>query len=189
MEILTEEEIREKADNCNQKAKEDGSRKIEIEITKTLEERNFLRKSEVEDIIRWKMWGQGGKTGKNSGRAGKNIERLQQVTNETVELLTKAALQLKGEAEIDEEIIKTQVKILKSLPGVGSATATVILTFYEPKNYAVGDRYVFARVMGEEKYVRPGNYPNLLEKFKELNPSDLPLREVEKAYWFDEKYS
>lgn len=37
---------------------------------------------------------------------------------------------------------KLQLGTLTSIPGIGLATATVVLAFYDPTNYAVGDRYM-----------------------------------------------
>lgn len=162
-----EENIEEYVENFREEHDESNFEK-EKEMRELLEEKDHLSKEELKDCIQWKMQNQG-------GRATKNVERLEEVDNEVIMLLTEAVFKTDNP--------KTQVKLLSSLPGVGSATATAVLAFYDPQNYAVGDRYMNSLFLynGEEKGVTPGNYPKLLEKLEELRPEGYSLREVEKA--------
>lgn len=57
---------------------------------------------------------------------------------------------------------KLQLRILTSIPGIGPATAIVVLAFHDPVNYAVGDRDMIAALFGEDRALRLSDYPRLL---------------------------
>ncbi|MFC6907033.1 hypothetical protein [Halalkalicoccus tibetensis] len=78
---------------------------------------------------------------------------------------------------------KLQLNTLTSIPGIGPATATVVLAFHEPTNYAVGDQYMIAALLGEDRALRLSDYPRLLTKLRDRNPGGFDLRTVEKAYY------
>lgn len=78
---------------------------------------------------------------------------------------------------------KIQLETFTSIPGIGSAIATVILAFYDPTNYAVGDRYIVDIFLDEDRGMRITDYPTILEEFRNRNPGDFDLRTVEKAYY------
>ncbi len=68
------------------------------------------------------------------------------------------------------------------MPRIGPATATIILVFHDPTNYAVGDRYMVAALFGENQALRLFDYPRLLAKLRERNPGEFDHRTVERAY-------
>ncbi|ADJ16660.1 hypothetical protein [Halalkalicoccus jeotgali] len=78
---------------------------------------------------------------------------------------------------------KFQLKTLTSIPGIGPATATVVLTFHDPMNYAVGDRYMIAVLFGEDRTLRLSDYSRIFTALCERNPGGFDLRTVEKAYY------
>jgi hypothetical protein len=78
---------------------------------------------------------------------------------------------------------KIQLQTLSSIPGIGDATGTVVLAFYDPAVYAVGDRYLVNVLFGEDRGFRRSDYPELLEELQARNPGDFDLRTVEKAYY------
>ncbi|WP_122090971.1 hypothetical protein [Halalkalicoccus subterraneus] len=78
---------------------------------------------------------------------------------------------------------KLQLKTLTSIPGIGPATATVVLAFHDPMNYAVGDRYMIAALLGEDRALRFSDYPRILTELRDRNPDGFDLRMVEKAYY------
>lgn len=78
---------------------------------------------------------------------------------------------------------KLQLKTLTSIPGIGPAIATVVLAFHDPTNYAVGDRYMVAALLGEDRALRLSDYPRLLTALCERNPGGFDLRTVEKTYY------
>jgi hypothetical protein len=62
---------------------------------------------------------------------------------------------------------KLQLNTLTSIPGIGPATATVVLAFHDPTNYAVGDRYVIAALFGGDRALRLSDYPRLLAALRD----------------------
>lgn len=77
--------------------------------------------------------------------------------------------------EIDPENTRT------SIPGIGNATATVILAFHDPTNSVVGDRDMVAVLFGDNRALRLSDYPRLLTELRERNPGAFDLRTVETA--------
>lgn len=68
---------------------------------------------------------------------------MRSMHNEFVRLMSEAALLMDNP--------KRHLHTLDSIPGVGGATATVILAFYDPTNYAVADRYIVDALFGEDR--------------------------------------
>ncbi len=167
MNVLSAEEISERAKKYDEELSYTDT-EIEARITTLLRSQNWLGKSEIADCIRWKLLNQG-------GRAQLNIERLDEISEGVAKHITKAAFIAKDP--------KHQIEILSTLPGVGAATATVLLAFNDPENYAVGDRYMNDELLGEDKQITATSYPKLLEKIREAAPDSIPLRTVEKAYF------
>ncbi len=106
--------------------------KIEQEVGKNLRKNKKLSLKELKSIIQWKY--------PNVGARG-NLKRADKIPNGAVELITETALKIKDD--------KYRVNILTTLDGVGIATASAILAFYDPENYGVGDRYIMADFFGK----------------------------------------
>lgn len=100
---------------------------------------------------------------------------MNSVPGEYIRLVSRAALLL------DDS--KIQLETLASIPGIGAATATAILAFYDPTYYAVGDRYMVDALLNRERAIRFADYPRTLEELRKRNPGDFDLRTVEKAYY------
>jgi hypothetical protein len=149
-------------------AYDDDLQAIERRIHEALTEHQSLTRDELQEVVRWKLNGM-------PGRRGGNVDRVDTVPDEFVQYVTKAALL------IDDPT--TQLKTLKSIPGIGPATATVILAFYDPENYAIGDRYILDELFGEDRTIRVTDYPKILAELRDRNPGDFDLRTVEKAYY------
>lgn len=143
-------------------------RDIEQRLNEDLPEQGYVSRQQLKDIIDWKLAAM-------QGRRNKNIERLNTVSEEYIEKLSEAALL--------ENDPKLQLKTLKSIPGIGAATATLVLAFYDPENYAIGDRYIKHALLGKEGNMTVADYPKILDELNRRNPTDLPLRTVEKAYY------
>ena len=141
---------------------------IQKDLHSGLHDRGYLTQNDVVDAIRWKLDAQG-------GRRGGNIEKVRQVPEEFVEKVTAAAFL------VDDP--RVQVGTLDSIPGVGPATASAILTFYDPENYAVGDKYLMDEFLDKERTMGVSDYPKILQALKDRNPGNYALRTVEKAYW------
>ncbi|SEP26732.1 hypothetical protein SAMN04487948_12932 [Halogranum amylolyticum] len=141
---------------------------IENDLHSALHDQGYLTQDGVVDAIRWKLDAQ-------IGRRNGNIKKVRQLPEAFVEKVTEAALLV--------EDPKVQVSTLDSIPGVGAATASVILTFYDPKKYAVGDRYLMDELLDKDRTMGISDYPKILQALLDRNPGGYDLRTVEKAYW------
>ena len=141
---------------------------IEKEVGSSLRQKGYLTRDEVEQIVTWKL-------DNSPGRQKTNIERVQSVPKKFVEHVTKAAF------EVDDP--KIQMKTLNAIPGIGYATATVFLAFFDPERYPVGDRYINDVFLGDDYQVTPNNYLELVDAINDAAPDGVPLRTVEKAYY------
>jgi len=147
---------------------DDDLQAVEEQIHEALTDQQYLSRGQLEDVVRWKLNGM-------PGRRGGNVDRVRTVPDEFVQRVTEAALL------VDD--LKIQLKTLQSIPGIGPATGTVILTFYDPENYAIGDRYILDQFFGEDRGMRVTDYPDILEELRDRNPGEFDLRTVEKAYY------
>ena len=141
---------------------------IEQTLSEALQEQGFVTRNQLRDVVTWKLDNQ-------AGRRSSNIERVNRVPDEYVRRVSEAALIID-----DPEV---QLKTLSSIPGIGYATATVVLTFYDPERYAVGDRYMVDLFLGEDRQMRVTDYPKLLSELRDRNTGGFDLRTVEKAYY------
>lgn len=80
-----------------------------------------------------------------------------------------------------------RVRLLDNLSGVGPALASVVSTFYDPKNYGVFDIHVWREFFGKEPrdlFATSSYYIKLLSELRAIgNKYDLNARTVEKAYF------
>ncbi len=87
-----------------------------------------------------------------------------------------------GLQSTDEEV---RIRTLFRLKGVKNAVASVILTFYDPKNYGVFDIHAWRELFGKESEGFSSNAKLLLEFLEELRrmsrETRLDVRVVEKA--------
>ena len=161
------DEIREWAEAYDAEY-DDALHETERRLTERIGEQRYVTQDQLRDVVRWKLDNQG-------GRRGGNVDRVNRVPDRFVQRVSEAALLA------DEP--KLQVKTLASIPGIGPATATVVLTFADPASYAVGDRYVMDVFFGDPKQMGATDYPRLLEQFRAENPGGFDLRTVEKAVY------
>lgn len=141
---------------------------IEQELTDQLQSQDHLTKEHLRLIIEWKSAGRG-------GRVGINQDRLAIVPPEVIEKLTNAAF-----VATDPQL---QLKILNAIPGVGYATASVILAFHDPDTYAVGEPIVTEAVLGTRTSVTPSTFLDLLNALHEVRPNGYSLRDVERMFY------
>lgn len=147
---------------------DDKLQAIEETLNEVLAEQQYITQEQLEKVIEWKLAAQ-------PGRRDKNKESMNSVPGNFIRLVSEAALLL------DDP--KTQLKTLTAIPGIGNATATLILAFYDPTNYAIGDRYMVDALLGEDRGMRLTDYPTILEELSDRNPGEFDLRTVEKAYY------
>lgn len=143
-------------------------RRIEDELNAALSEQGYITPDQLRMVFDWKFDGMPGR-----GDYLKGIVR--QLPEAFVVNCSKAAF------VVDEP--KTQLDTLTSIPGVGDATASVILAFYDPERYCVGDRYIVHALLGEQRGMRATDYPKLLEHIDDINTGEFTRREVEKAVY------
>jgi len=141
---------------------------IEQKVHDVLDNEGQLTQGDLEDVIRWKL-------GNQPGRRDRYIEMMRSTPEEFVQHITEAALL--------PEDPKIQLQTLSSIPGIGDATGSVVLAFYDPTTYAVGDRYIIDALFGEGRGFRRSDYSDLLDELRERNPGEFDLRTVEKAYY------
>jgi len=161
------EEIREYSQRYDEGYPEEHD-EIERTVHRALADEGRMTQDDLEDVIRWKLDNQ-------PGRRDRYIGMMRSTPEAFVQHITEAALL--------PEDPKTQLRTLSSIPGVGDATGTVVLAFYDPATYAVGDRYIIDALFGEDRGFRRSDYAGLLDELRERNPADFNLRTVEKAYY------
>lgn len=137
-------------------------------LRKAIPTQGYISQEQLEDVVNWKLDNQ-------PGRQNTNVERVNEVSAAFVQRVSEAAL------TVDDP--KLQIQTLSSIPGIGSATATVVLAFSNPEDYAVGDRYMVDLLLGEDRQMRTMDYPSILEELRDRNPGAFDLRTVEKAYY------
>lgn len=141
---------------------------IEQRLNEALPAQGHITKAQLEDVLTWKFDGM-------AGRGASNIERMREVPDAFVRSVSEAALLVDNP--------KLQLETLNAIPGVGFATATVVLAFHDPARYAIGDRYIMHALIGEDRLMRATDYPEILEALKAINPGSYDLRTVEKAVY------
>lgn len=161
------DEIRKWAEAYDESYQEE-LHEIEQTLHEALQEQGYITQEQLRDVVTWKLDNQ-------AGRRSGNIERVDRVPGAFVRRVSEAALLVD-----DPEV---QLKTLSSIPGIGYATATVVLTFYDPERYAVGDRYMVDLFSDEDRQMRVTDYPKLLSELRDRNPGAFDLRTVEKAYY------
>jgi len=147
---------------------DDYLHEIERFLREAIPDQGFISKGQLRDVIKWKLDNQ-------PGRQDTNIERVNRVPDEFIQRVSEAALSVNDP--------KLQIQTLTSIPGIGSATATVVLSFYDPEEYAVGDQYMVDLLLGEDRQMRLSDYPRIIYELRERNPGGFNLRTVEKAYY------
>ena len=136
-----------------------------------LRETGELTKADLIKIVEWKFKTFPGRMNKNLQRASKNEEYV-------IKDISRSVLSLSSKYDYEK------IERLCLIKGVGAATASVILTFYDPKNYGVFDKHVWRELFGEDS--RPVYNPRdclilLLKLRKIAKKHGLDVRVVEKA--------
>lgn len=125
----------------------------------------------LKEIVEWKFKTTPRKLKINLGHVRKNEDY-------TIRNISSSVLGLSPKYDAHK------IKSLSNMKGVGPATASVILTFYDPKNYGVFDIHVWRELFGKDS--RPDYNPRdcliLLSELRELaKKHSLDVRVVEKA--------
>lgn len=142
---------------------------LEKELGKKFRRNKFITKKDLEKIIEWKFQ-------EVKGRQLSNLKRLRNFYPGAIEKISKLVF------EIDSDDLR--IKLLTVIDGVGPAVASVILTFYDPKNCGIFDIHVWRELYGREsKYLfTQNNYLKVLTDLRKIaRQYNLTVRTVEKA--------
>ncbi len=139
---------------------------------------DFLRKTKIltrDDLIKIMEW------------KFASDHRLQSIQVKYAKLVTEQHLN-----KISSEVFNLgvnqdlrRINLLCLFKGIGPAVASVILTFYDPENYCVGDFHIYQELFGfRPKVLTSDMYLKILNKLRaEARKHNLRTRDVEKAYF------
>ncbi len=144
---------------------------LESELGNELRTTKELNKEGLIKIIEWKF------QGRLLGRRKRILNLIRDIEDSEIRRLSKLSLN-----ERDEE---KRIEHLMEIKGVGISLASCILTFFDPKNYAVYDIHIWRELFGKEPkdlFVKVENYLKLLEELREIaKENNVDVRVVEKA--------
>ena len=130
-----------------------------------------MTKEDLIKIHKWKF------QGTLMERQKRMLNIIKDVDTETIERLSKEAFN----SNKDEE----RVSLLSKIPSVKNSLSSVILTFYDPRNYGILDIHSWRELFGKEPKDIFSNKQRVLNFFNELRKISIELefscREVEKA--------
>src|SRR5437016_2859012 len=110
-------------------------RDTEKELGAKLRETKLLTKNDLNTLVNWKFQGL-------PGRLKQNLARLSNFPHDQVVTTFKEAISATDEIE--------RIRKLDTLPAVGPAMISVILTFYDPTQYGILDIHVWRELFGPE---------------------------------------
>lgn len=145
----------------------------EKEIGDRLRKTKVLTKDDLIKIMDWKFdFDPRIKSTQIKHAKAVNKKNLETVSNEVFNLDPKRDL--------------TRISRLCEFKGIKTSVASVILTFYDPKNYCVGDWHIYHELFGfKPKTLTIEQYIRVLDRIRvEAKKCGLDAREVEKAYFF-----
>ena len=134
-----------------------------------------VNKAQLEEMIRWKF-------ASDARRRYRNLDLVRKMDDSLIRHVTRAALSLPESQDL------YKIKILQCLDGVGTAMASVILTFYAPNRYGVLDTRVWNQLFPGEVQYTPEKYIELLTALRRLaEKTGQSVRTVEFALWTRDK--
>lgn len=143
----------------------------EDELRKKFRANKFITKEDLIKIHKWKF------QGTLVGRQKRMLNLIKDFPSEIIEELSKKAFNSNDDSE--------KLRLLFGIPSVGNSLSSVILTFYDPKNYGILDIHSWRELFGEEPKDIFSNKQRVLDFLKELreisNKTGLSCREIEKA--------
>ncbi len=150
---------------------------IEEELRKKFQENNFITKSDLIQIVKWKF------QGKVSWKGDRILKHLDNVDESFIEEISKLSFQYK-----DDEL---RLKLFSCIDGIGLSLSSVILAFYVPKNYGILDIHAWRGLFGKESVGLFSNKKHAITFFKKLreisSKTGLSCRDIEKAYFQKDK--
>ena len=143
----------------------------ELELGNKLRDKREFNANDLSEMIKWKFKTDPRRMKKNLDNASKNEDYVLRDISRFVYNLSP---------KYDHEKISS----LSRIKGVGAAMATVILTFFDPKNYGVFDKHVWKELYGNnsEPLYNTRDCLLCLTKLRHLAKiHNLDVRVVEKA--------
>jgi hypothetical protein len=142
----------------------------ENDVGSRLRDTRELSKADLMRMVSWKFESL-------PGRKGLVLSRVSSVGEQEISETFRRSL--------DAHCERTRIIELLRLPGIGPAMASVILTFYDPKEYAVLDIHVWRELFGKEPqnlFQGPKCLLKFLQKVRVIaEMHGLDARTVEKA--------
>jgi len=147
-------------------------RLCEIELGAILNNKKELSKQDFIRLLEWKF-------GTYPARLKREKNLAEQMTDDFIKKTVKEALYAEDEKERTEKLFK--------IKGVKNAVASVILTFYDPKNYGVFDIHAWRELFGKEPEGFSSSSKRLMEFLKEIRKLavqyQMNARDIEKALY------
>jgi len=144
---------------------------VEEELRVKFQKNKYMTKDDLKRIVKWKF------QGKLEGRQKRILKLLENVDGKFIKKISRLAFETKND--------KDRIKLFCIIEGIGPAVASVILTFYDPKNYGVFDIHTWDELFGERPKDLFSNINHLLHFFVKLgeisHEVDLPCRDIEKS--------
>lgn len=143
----------------------------ERELGNRLRATKELSKTDLMEVIEWKFVSL-------KGRRTRGIKYAEMTDDLVLRKVSNLVLDLNKKHD------EYKLKLLGVFGGIGIAVASVILTFYDPKNYGVFDIHVWRELFGKEpKYLfTTKNCLRLFSKLRTVSEEhDIPARTIEKA--------
>jgi thermostable 8-oxoguanine DNA glycosylase len=157
-------------------------KETEQRLGKRIQTNKKLNKQDLLDTVAWKF------SGRLLGRRKRFFNIMADVRDDFIQEITQEGLQI---SDSEQAISK-----LTEIKGVGTALASCILSFYNPKDYCVYDIHLYDELFGTNSQTRPKDmfsksdyYLKILEKLRPLAAKvDMNVRDVEKAL-FQKNYT
>lgn len=145
--------------------------RLEEELGKRLRQTKELSKNDLIAVVEWKFL--------DKKKREETLARIEPVEDSFIRKMTKEAL-----TEGDEE---KRMWTLQQIPSVGPSVASVILTFYDPKNYGIFDTHAWSEMFGTnppDLFIDSSYFRIFLDRLREESKKhDLDARTIEKAYF------
>lgn len=153
-------------------------KKLEGRLRKKFQKNKLVTKPDLIEIVKWKF-----QSPSLLGRRKRILSFIDRNKESTIREFSKLTFRNR-----DDE---TRLRLLSSpnIKGVGNALASVILAFYNPKNYGILDihawRELFDKKAGEEPQDLFSNHEKAIEFFNKLrgisSKTGFSCRDIEKA--------
>jgi len=133
-----------------------------------------MTKQDLQQVIKWKF------SGRLLGRRKRINSLIEDLDEEYIQDLS--AMVFKYE---NDEI---RLTLLKTIRGIGNALSSVILSFYDPRNYGVLDIHAWRELFQESEssnlFISNSQAIRFFKQLREISSkTGLSCRDIEKAYF------